>query len=190
AHWQLRDLRTSGTIVGGLSAWATAGALVGTFGTGFLLVPLLPVSTSVLAVAILLVLAGVLLGAYTHVLGARTIASAILSTAALGVLGPSLHSPCDTETSYHCVQIKDLAGGDAFSGLTIPWQLMTVEWLKEVRRVLKPDGLYALNIIDLRPLALLRAELATLLKVFSNVRMVTPAGEDGRPAGDNAILFA
>src|SRR5204863_759013 len=77
AHWQLRDLRTSGTIVGGLSAWATAGALVGTFGTGFLLVPLLPVSTSVLAVAILLVLAGVLLGAYTHVLGARTIASAI-----------------------------------------------------------------------------------------------------------------
>jgi spermidine synthase len=311
AHWQLRDLRTSGTIVGGLSAWATAGALVGTFGTGFLLVPLLPVSTSVLAVAILLVLAGVLLGAYTHVLGARTIASAILSTAALGVLGPSLHSPCDTETSYHCVQIKDLAGdaagrllvldgeynsyvnledprnlgpfrytrwiaeevsvhgmppaplyavfvggggftlprwlaatrpgsrsnvlevdgelvdvdrrdlglrtssalrstvgdarvtmrrerthsadlvvGDAFSGLTIPWQLMTVEWLKEVRRVLKPDGLYALNIIDRRPLALLRAELATLLKVFSNVRMVTPAGEDGRPAGDNAILFA
>ena len=37
----------------------------------------------------------------------------ILSTAALGVLGPSLHSPCDSETSYHCVQIKDLAGDAA-----------------------------------------------------------------------------
>jgi spermidine synthase len=84
----------------------------------------------------------------------------------------------------------DFVVGDAFSGLTIPWQLMTVEWLHEVRRVLKPDGLYALNIIDLRPLALLRAESATLLRVFKNLRLVTPAGEDGRPAGDNAILFA
>jgi hypothetical protein len=56
--------------------------------------------------------------------------------------------------------------------------------------VLKPNGLYALNIIDLRPLSLLRAEAASLLKVFKNLRLVTPAGEDGRPAGDNAILFA
>jgi spermidine synthase len=311
ARWQLRDLRASGTIVGGLSGWATAGALVGTFGTGFVLVPLLPVSGSVLAIAILLVLAGVLLGAYTRLLGARAIAGAILSTAALGILGPLLHSPCDAETKYHCVQIKFLAGeaagrflvldgdynsyvnledprnlgpfrytrwiaeevmlhgkptapldavfvggggftlprwlaatrpgsrsnvlevdgqlvdfdrqrlglrtspavratvgdarvtmrrerthsadlvvGDAFSGLTIPWQLMTIEWLREVRRVLRSNGLYALNIIDLRPLALLRSETATLLKVFRNLRMVTTAGEDGRPAGDNAILFA
>ena len=84
----------------------------------------------------------------------------------------------------------DFVVGDAFSGLTIPWQLMTIEWLHEVLRVLKPGGLYALNIIDLRPLALLRAESATLLRVFKNLRLVTPAGADGRPAGGNAILFA
>jgi spermidine synthase len=312
AHWQLRDLHASGTIVGLLSGWATAGALVGTFGTGFLLVPLLPVSSSVLAVAILLVLSGIVLGAYTQLLRARGVGAAILSTAALGVLGPALHNPCDAETSYHCVRIEeasegpssgrflvldgeynsyvdledpsnlgpfrytrwiaeaierigsprapldavfvggggftlprwlaakrpgsrsnvlevdgrlveldrqrlglrtspalratvgdarltmrreptdsaDFIVGDAFSGLTIPWQLMTVQWLREARRVLKPDGLYALNIIDLRPLALLRAESATLLRVFKNLRLVTPAGKDGRPAGDNAILFA
>jgi spermidine synthase len=309
ARWQLRDLRASGTTIGVLSGWATAGALVGTFGTGFVLVPLLPVSTSVLAVAIVLVLAGVLLGAYTLQLRIRGIAGAILSTAALGVIGPALHSPCDAETSYHCVQLEaegasgrilvldgehnsfvdldnprnlgsfrytrwiaegidgigeptqplravfvggggftlprwlaatrpgsssnvlevdgrlvdfdrrhlglrtspalraivgdarltmrrepthsaDFVVGDAFSGLTIPWQLMTIEWLHEVRRVLKPNGLYALNIIDLRPLALLRAESATLLRAFKNLRLVTPAGEDGRPAGDNGILFA
>ena len=312
ARWQLRDLRASGTTIGVLSGWATAGALVGTFGTGFVLVPLLPVSTSVLAVAIVLVLAGIALGAYTLLLRARGIVAAILSTAALGVLGPALHNPCDAETSYHCERIEevsegppsgrflvldgeynsyvdladpsdlgpfrytrwiaeaveqlgkpkspldavfvggggftlprwlaatrpgsrsnvlevdgglveldrqrlglrtspalratvgdarltmrrepthsaDFVVGDAFSGLTIPWQLMTTEWLHEVRRVLKPGGLYALNIIDLRPLALLRAESATLLKVFKNLRLVTPAAGDGRPAGDNGILFA
>ena len=68
ARLQLRDLRASGTVVGRLSAWATAGALVGTFGTGFVLVPLLPVSSSVLAIGVVLVLTGVLLGVYTRLL--------------------------------------------------------------------------------------------------------------------------
>jgi MFS family permease len=58
AHLQLRDLRASGTVVGRLSAWATAGALVGTFGTGFVLVPLMPVSSAVLAIGAVLVVAG------------------------------------------------------------------------------------------------------------------------------------
>jgi len=43
---QLRDLAVSGTVVGRLSAWATAGALAGVFGTGFVFVPLLPVSSA------------------------------------------------------------------------------------------------------------------------------------------------
>jgi len=311
AHWQLRDLRASGTVVGGLSAWATGGALVGTFGTGFVLVPLLPVSTAVLSVGILLVLTGILLGAFTQLFRAGSVAGAVLGTAALGVIGPLLRSPCDAETSYHCVKVTvapghassrflfldretnsyvnlddsrdlgpfrytrwiadtikaegnpkapldvvfvggggftlprwlqatrpgsranvlevdkqlvdfderhlgvrtgaglratigdarltmrrertgsaDVIVGDAFSGLTVPWQLMTTEWLREVRRVLKPDGIYALNMIDLRALALLRAEAASLERVFRNLRMITAAGKDGRPAGGNAVLIA
>ena len=311
AHWQLRDLRASGTIVGGLSAWATAGALVGTFGTGFVLVPLLPVSTSVLAVGIALVLTGIVPGAYTLALNAVKIAGAVLGTAALGVLGPALHSPCNAETSYHCVRVEVEAGhssgrllyldeglnsyvdlenprnlggfqytrwiadqidaiarpktaldavfvggggftlprwlaathpdshsnvlevdgqlidfdrkhlglrtspqmrattgdarltmaderaasadviiGDAFSSRTVPWQLMTTEWLKEVRRVLRPSGIYALNMIDFPPLSLLRAEAATLLKAFANVRLITVPEVEGRPAGGNEVLLA
>lgn len=311
AHWQLRDLKASGTIVGGLSAWATAGALVGTFGTGFVLVPLLSVSSSVLAVGILLVLAGLLLAAYTRLFRVGAIAVAVLGTGALAVVGPLLHSPCDAETSYHCVKVivapekasgrylyldretnsyvnlddasdlgtfrytrwiagtidgaakpkapldavfvggggftlprwlaasrpgsrstvlevdkqliefdehhlglrtsrelravsgdarltmrrqasgsADFVVGDAFSGLTVPWQLTTTEWLREVRRVLKPGGFYALNMIDLRPLSLLRAEESTLLGVFKNIRMITIAGSDGRPVGGNAVVIA
>lgn len=62
AHLQLHDLGASGTVVGRLSAWATAGALLGTFGTGFVLVPLMPVSSAVLLTGAVLILAGLLLG--------------------------------------------------------------------------------------------------------------------------------
>ena len=307
---QLRDLKASGTIVGRLSAWATAGALVGTFGTGFVLVPLLPVSTSVLTIGILLVLAGMLLGAYTRWLNRVKIAVGLLATIALAALALAQHTPCDAETTYHCAQLEidperptaelllldrsynsevdlsnpsylgfnyeqwigaaisamsppkapldavfvgggaftlprwleatrpgshsnvlevdsklvefdrkdfglrtspvlratigdarltlrreatgstDVIVGDAFSSRTVPWQLMTTEWLHEVRRVLRPDGLYALNMIDFPPLSLLRAEAATVLATFTNARLITPADASGRPAGGNAVILA
>jgi hypothetical protein len=56
--------------------------------------------------------------------------------------------------------------------------------------VLRPTGVYALNMIDYPPLKLLRAEAATLLAAFTNVRMITDAGENGRPKGGNAVLLA
>jgi MFS family permease len=309
ARLQLRDLRASGTIVGRLSAWATAGALIGTFGTGFVLVPLLPVSSSVLAIGILLVLCGILLGAYTRLLDPGKIVGAVLATIALALLTVAQHTPCDAETTYHCAQIQldperptaqlllldrgynsevdlsdptylgfayehwigeaitgigrprapldavfvgggaftlprwlgatrpgshsnvlevddklvefdrqrfglrtspdlratigdarltmrrepsasaDVIVGDAFSSRTVPWQLMTTQWLRDIRRVLKPDGVYALNMIDYPPLSLFRAEAATLLATFANVRLVTVAGPDGKPIGGNAVLL-
>jgi MFS family permease len=310
ARLQLRDLRASGTIVGRLSAWATAGALVGTFGTGFVLVPLFPVSSSVLAIGLMLVLVGVLLGVYTRLLNARRVAGVVLVIAALTLLTLAQRAPCEAETSYNCVQVApdperpgsellllnrgynseidpsdprylgfdyerwfgeaisplgrpgapldavfvgggaftmprwlqatrpgsrsdvlevdgglvgfdrrhlglrtsadlratvgdarvtmrheptgsaDVVVGDAFSSRTVPWQLMTTEWLHEVQRVLRPGGLYALNMIDLRPLRLLRAEAATLLASFTNVRMIAIVADDDRPAGGNEVLLA
>jgi MFS family permease len=49
AKLRLHSLDATGSVVGRLSAWATAGALTGTFVTGYVLVPLLPTAVTVLA---------------------------------------------------------------------------------------------------------------------------------------------
>jgi len=78
---------------------------------------------------------------------------------------------------------RDLVVGDAFGGLSVPWQLTTREALELVDRALADDGVYAVNLIDNPPLGFVRAELATLRAVFDHVvllaRAPVLAGEDG-----------
>jgi hypothetical protein len=62
--------------------------------------------------------------------------------------------------------------GDAFSGVVVPAHLATVEFAREVRRVLRPDGIYLLNVIDCPPLRVSRSEAATLLAAFDHVALV------------------
>jgi SAM-dependent methyltransferase len=57
--------------------------------------------------------------------------------------------------------------------------------LREIRRVLRPGGVYALNVIDQPPLKLVRAEIATLRAVFGDVALVAP-----RDGGGNFVLLA
>jgi spermidine synthase len=79
----------------------------------------------------------------------------------------------------------DLVVGDAFGGLAVPWHLATVEFAEDIRRVLRPDGLYLLNVIDYEPLGLVRAEAATLRQVFEHVALV------GHPEpGGNHVFLA
>jgi hypothetical protein len=309
ARLQLRDLRASGTIVGRLSAWATAGALVGTFGTGFVLVPVLPVSTAVLATGLLLVVAGLLLGLHAGGFARRAAGGTLGAAIVLAALASAAESPCDVETSYHCARVEvdpahasgrelllddlhhsyvdladptnlsysytqwiaraiddtsrppqrrdvvfvggggftlprwllatrpgsrarvlevdgdlvkldeerlglqtsaalrvtvgdarmtlrqqparsaDVVVGDAFGSLSVPWHLTTREWLGEVQRVLRPGGLYALNVIDFGRLDLLRAEAATMLARFRDVRLVAMPRDDGQPGDGNAVLL-
>ena len=84
----------------------------------------------------------------------------------------------------------DLLVGDAFGARAIPWHLATVEYAREIRRVLRPRGLYALNLIDQPPLKLARAEVATLRAVFADVALVALPSAAGRPAGGNLVLLA
>ena len=310
AHLQLHDLRASGTVVGRLSAWGTAGALIGTFGTGFILVPLMPVSTAVLAIGIVLVLAGIVLGTSSRLLSAGVTAGAVVAAVVLGALAATFDSPCDTETKYHCVSVRpyeakpvgyelllddvthsyvdvsdpthleyaytrwiadaidatsqpeepldgvfvggggftlprwlvatrpgskaqvlevdgelvdvvedrlglrpssdlrvsvgdarigmldlpsdsaDFVVGDAFGNYAVPWHLATREWFDEVKRVLRPGGLFALNLIDLSPFELAQAEAATLLDDFADVQFVTLPNEDGSLFGGNLVFLA
>jgi len=306
ARLQLREVRTSGTVFGRLSAWATAGALAGTFATGFVLVPLLAVSTSVLATGAVLVLTGLCVGLRSGRTRRANAAAVAVFALAAGALTLAAGTPCQAESTYHCARVEadpghpggreliledishsyvdlgnpghlefdytrwigdaidamapaeepldavfvggggftlprylaatrpgsrsrvlevdgelvdlarerlglrtspdlrvtvgdarvelrdeatasaDLVVGDAFGGRNVPWHLTTAEWVADVRRVLRPGGLYAVNVIDHQPLSLLKAEATTLLDAFADVRLVAFPG----PAGGNQVLLA
>lgn len=312
ARIRLRDLGSSGATVGHLSAYATAGALVGTFGTGFVLVPLIPVSTAVLVIGLSLAVYGLALGGYLRAIAPPLAAAALLMVVATGALSATRDSPCDADTTYHCAHVEqnaaypagrvlvldnvhnsfvdlsdrrnlafpytvwlaraiddlappprpldtvwvggggftlpqwlvrthpgsratvlevdgklvdldreklglktddrlravvgdarselrdvpdagaDVVVGDAFAGYTVPWQLLTREWLAEVKRVLKPGGLYAINLIDYGKMDMARAEVATLRQAFADVQLVaTPdAGGAISPESGNLVVLA
>jgi spermidine synthase len=88
-------------------------------------------------------------------------------------------------TDSHDVVIRD-----AFVGTDVPPHLTTVQFAREVDRVLRHGGVYVLNLADRPPLRGLRAEAATLLEVFRHVLLVTePAILRGRRYG-NVVLAA
>lgn len=78
---------------------------------------------------------------------------------------------------------RDLVVGDAFGGVSVPWHLTTREAVGQIRRVLRDDGVYVVNLIDHGPLGFARAELATLREVFGEVALAAEpavlAGDDG-----------
>jgi SAM-dependent methyltransferase len=308
---QLGDLAASGTVVGRLSAWATAGALAGTFSTGFILVPLLPVRATVIGLGGLLVLGGLALAFVFRAFGGGVIAAAAGGAVLIAAAGAAAGSRCTTESVYYCAQVDadparpsgrvlmlddlrhsyvdledprhlefaytrwigdaldamrppgepldalfvggggftlpryvaatrpgsrsrvlevdpqlvdlarerlglrtgpelavrtgdarvtlrdepsdsaDVVVGDAFGGRTVPWHLATAEFVADVRRVLRPGGLYVINLIDGGELALVRAEAATLQDAFADVALVAVPDRVGDgPGGGNLVLIA
>ena len=316
---QLADLAQTGRTVGRLSALGTAGAILGTFATGFVLVAALPTTPIVVGVAIVLMLLGVLLVVLMRRAGGRpprgrAVTAVLLLVLPVGVLGVFVErwlNPCERETAYFCARvlpdlapciggltlyldtvrhscihpddperldftyaqilsdvitakapngepldtlhiggggfsmprylqsanpgstslvleldpelvqiaeeelglvtspdlqvrtgdarlgIRDLADdsydlviGDAFGGVAVPWHLTTEEFTEQVDRVLRPDGIYAVNLIDHPPLDFARAETATLAAVFPHVAVIGPTARLAGDAGGNLILLA
>jgi spermidine synthase len=84
----------------------------------------------------------------------------------------------------------DLVMGDAFGGRSVPWHLTTIEFVREVDRVLRDDGVYVVNLIDGPPLRFARAEAATLARSFAHVAVIAPPSAlDGSTSG-NIVLVA
>ena len=303
AKLQLASLESTGSVVGRLSAWATFGALAGTFAAGWVLVPLLPTTPAVLALGVVLVAAGLVVARRLGAIGGRGTATAVLLAVAVALSPLALGERCDAESEYFCAEVevdpdrpsgrilvlddihnsyvdlddprrldfdyarwvaaalrgksdvvfvggggftlprwladtvpgsrstvlevdgklvelarerlglRDVPGmrvqigdarltlrneptdsapaivGDAFGGRVVPWHLTTREWLADVRRVLRPDGIYAMNVVDQGPLRFARAQTATFLDSFAHVAVVGRGQPGATPGGGNVVLL-
>jgi spermidine synthase len=84
---------------------------------------------------------------------------------------------------------RDLLIGDAFGHLVVPWHLATVELTRDVRRVLRPGGVYALNLIDGPARRFARAEVATVAAVFNHVLVISRlAALDGKQTANFVVI--
>jgi spermidine synthase len=64
---------------------------------------------------------------------------------------------------------SDLVVADVFESSVMPVHVTTLEWVREVQRLLRPGGTYVVNIADGKPLDFARAQVSTLLEAFEHV---------------------
>jgi spermidine synthase len=70
----------------------------------------------------------------------------------------------------------DVVVCDVFAGARTPGHLTTAEFAADVRRVLRPGGVYTANVADGPPLRFARGQLATLRSVFRHVCVLAEPG--------------
>lgn len=103
AKLEIENLEETGAIVGRLSAASTFGALIGTFGTGFLLIAILPVRTLMLLIGAILVLAGIIV--LIRAARSKPSVTEVGLTAIAAFLTLSIGVPCDETTAYYCIRV-------------------------------------------------------------------------------------
>jgi MFS family permease len=106
AKLRLDRLEETGSVVGGLSAAGTLGALAGTFLTGFVAISLLPSRPIVLVCGAVLVLAGLVV---SWRLGRRARVDELVVVALIGIGVLVTGTPCEYETAYFCVRVDERA---------------------------------------------------------------------------------
>ncbi|HJQ90378.1 MAG TPA: fused MFS/spermidine synthase [Acidimicrobiia bacterium] len=299
---RLASLTETGAVVGTYSAIGTAGAIFGTFVTGFVLIAAFPTRPIVIVVGVVLVALGV---AVWVARSAWTVTAPVVALVVLSGLALVWDGPCQYETSYHCAEVVadtarpsgrllildrghnsyvdledpthlefryirvmadvidvempsgpidvvsiggggftlpgylaatrpgtehrvleidaslvdigrrhlgfedeaevivddarrsiteiapgsvDVVVGDAFTGLTVPWHLTTVEFVEMIGDSLTPGGFYTVNVIDRPEARFARAEAATLREVFDHVAVFAPEGYFTGDRGGNYVL--
>ncbi len=105
----LADLGETGRVVGRLSGLGTAGALFGTFVTGFLLVAALPTPAILTVLGLVLVVGGTALWIW---LRRQDLAlAALVPLLVVGAGGTALtltvDGPCETESAYFCARVLE-----------------------------------------------------------------------------------
>ncbi|GAA1353123.1 fused MFS/spermidine synthase [Falsarthrobacter nasiphocae] len=84
---------------------------------------------------------------------------------------------------------RDVIIRDVFATDATGWNLTTLEFLGEVRRVLRPGGLYTANIGSRMDLTAAKEDIATTLAVFPHVCVIAdPAMFKGRRAGNFVVV--
>ncbi|GAA2031007.1 fused MFS/spermidine synthase [Pseudokineococcus marinus] len=79
---------------------------------------------------------------------------------------------------------------DVFAGDTTPRHVRTLEFTRDVARVLRPDGTYLANVADRPPLKKLRREVATVAEVFEHVGVLAETGLLRGRRYANAVVVA
>ncbi|CAN5810031.1 hypothetical protein BH23ACT4_BH23ACT4_02490 [soil metagenome] len=299
---RLRSLDETGSVVGSYSAVGTAGAIAGTFVTGFFLIAALPTRPIIAGLGFLLVVSGALLMVGRN----RWLSVAVVAIGAgAATLLAMADGPCQFETTYHCAEVVvdagrpsgrilvldrghnsyvdledptyldfrylrvmadvmdsvlpagplnvlsvggggftfpiyldavrpgtdhvvleidselltigrqelgfedqaevviadarqsisevadgsvDLVIGDAFSGLTVPWHLTTVEFVSIVDSKMGESGIYLINVIDYGDHEFARATARTFLEVFDHVAVFAPPAFIAGTTGGNFVV--
>jgi len=71
---------------------------------------------------------------------------------------------------------SDVVVTDVFAGARVPAHLATLELVQEVHQVLRPGGVYAVNVADTGTLPFARQQAATLAAVFEHVIVLAEPG--------------
>ncbi|MXY21073.1 MAG: hypothetical protein F4Y49_07025 [Dehalococcoidia bacterium] len=110
---RLSDLNQTGNIVGKIYAISTAGSILGTFLTGFVLVQLLGTRLVILIVSLILVAMAVIFGNLTRAWKINAALGILaLVVLAAGVWTDSLDNDCVRESNYYCIKVRARDIGD------------------------------------------------------------------------------
>lgn len=103
----MNDLARAGRTVGRISAFGTAGSIVGTFATGFWLVSWFGTYTIVWGVAVVLLGLGALFYFAGHLKRAALATVVLVGASYVTVWLGWTQSPCLRETNYFCITVKE-----------------------------------------------------------------------------------